>query len=136
MKKVFVDTNILLDYILNRQNADNAEKLLILGYEGNVNLYSSFLTFANIAYIACKKVNIYEMFNDLCSYIKVLSMDSVQLHAALLNPVKDFEDMLQYQCAKAADCDIIITNNIKDFEEYSKIPLYTANEFLNSIFVA
>ena len=42
----------------------------------------------------------------------------------------DFEDALQYECAKAADCDVIITNNGKDFAEFCDLPLMTAAEFL------
>ena len=31
MKRVFLDTNILLDYGLDREQADNAENILALG---------------------------------------------------------------------------------------------------------
>ena len=44
--------------------------------------------------------------------------------------VKDFEDMLQYQCAKAAGCDVIITNNKRDFYAFSDLPFLTSMEFL------
>ena len=47
--------------------------------------------------------------------------------------VRDFEDMLQYQCAKAAGCDIIVTNNGRDFAEFSALPLLSAAEFLTQI---
>jgi hypothetical protein len=46
---------------------------------------------------------------------------------------KDFEDMLQYQCAVAGGCDVIITNNKKDFLAYSRLPLFTAEEYLNEL---
>jgi len=55
------------------------------------------------------------------------------LRAAINYPCKDFEDMLQYQCAVAGGCDVIITNNKKDFVEYCKLPLYTAAEYINSL---
>jgi len=42
----------------------------------------------------------------------------------------DFEDALQYECAKAANCDVIITNNGKDYTEFCDLPLMTAAEFL------
>jgi hypothetical protein len=38
--------------------------------------------------------------------------------------------MLQYQCAKAGKCDVIITNNKHDFAEFSELPFMTAAEFL------
>jgi len=33
----------------------------------------------------------------------------------------------------ANGCDVIITNNKKDFVEYSHIPIYTAAEYLNDL---
>ena len=47
--------------------------------------------------------------------------------------VRDFEDMLQYQCAKAAGCDVIVTNNGRDFAEFCNLPLLTAAEFLTEL---
>ena len=52
---------------------------------------------------------------------------------ALTQRVRDFEDMLQYQCAKASGCDIIVTNNKRDFADFCELPLVTAAELLESI---
>ena len=123
MKRVFLDTNILIDYILARAGGDDAKQLLMRGRDGEVSLYASFLTFANMAYILHGKADIYEMFAMLTGFITVLPMDSDQLQAALSQRVKDFEDMLQYQCAKVAGCDTIITGNKRHFTEFSDLPL-------------
>ena len=138
MKRVFLDTNILIDYILARAGGDDAKQLLMRGRDGEVSLYASFLTFANMAYILHGKADIYEMFAMLTGFITVLPMDSDQLQAALSQRVKDFEDMLQYQCAKVAGCDTIITGNKRHFTEFSDLPLsdlplMTANEFLTEL---
>lgn len=133
MKRVFLDTNILIDYILARAGGDDAKQLLMRGRDGEVSLYASFLTFANMAYILHGKADIYEMFAMLTGFITVLPMDSDQLQAALSQRVKDFEDMLQYQCAKVAGCDTIITGNNRHFTEFSDLPLMTANEFLTEL---
>ena len=130
MTRVFLDTNILIDYALGRQNGEDAEQLLQRGNDGEVSLLASCLTFANMAYILKGKVDVYALLGDLCRYITVLPMDNVQLQAALNRPVRDFEDMLQYQCAKAAGCDVIVTNNCKDFAEFCDMPFMTASEFL------
>lgn len=47
MKKVFLDTNILIDYVLGREHCDDAEQLLQHGCNGKVGLQASYLTFAN-----------------------------------------------------------------------------------------
>ena len=51
MKRVFLDTNILLDYGLDREQADNAENILALGRLGVIELYASYLSYANMGYI-------------------------------------------------------------------------------------
>ena len=133
MKRVFLDTNILIDYIQARAGGDDAKQLLMRGLDGEVSLYASFLTFANMAYILNGKADIYELFTMLTEFITVLPMDSDQLQAALSHRVKDFEDMLQYQCAKVGGCDTIITGNKRHFTEFCDLPLMTANEFLTEL---
>ncbi len=130
MKCVFLDTNILVDYTLGREFGDDAEQLLQRGHDGEVSLMASYLTFANMAYILRTKVDIYALLENLSNFITVLPMDNEQLQNALGQRVHDFEDMLQYQCAKAGECDVIITNNKHDFAEFSELPIMTAAEFL------
>ena len=130
MKCAFLDTNILVDYALGREFGDDAEQLLQRGHDGEVSLMASYLTFANMAYILRTKVDIYALLENLSNFITVLPMDNEQLQNALGQKVHDFEDMLQYQCAKAGECDVIITNNKHDFAEFSELPIMTAAEFL------
>ena len=136
MNKVFVDTNILLDYYLNRPGADAAEFLIRYSIAGRISLFASTLTFATFAYVIKRghtKEEVYTMLDVVERCINALSMDRQQLRNAIDHPCKDFEDMLQYQCAVANGCDVIITNNIKDFAEFSSLPLYTAEDFINEL---
>ena len=133
MKRAFFDTNILIDYIQDREGGDDAKQLLLRGRDREVELYASILTFANIAYILDGKADIYELFAMLTSIITVLPMDNAQLQNALEQRSKDFEDMLQYQCAKAGGCDVIVTNNVKDYREFCDIPYMSSHDFLVSI---
>ena len=133
MKNIFLDTNILVDYALGRELVEDAEQLLQQGRNGKVRLQASYLTFANLAYILKTKVDIYALFSDLCRYITVLPTDNNQLQSAMRQKVRDFEDMLQYQCAKANGCDIIITNNGKDYAGFCDLPFMTAAEFLKEL---
>ena len=133
MKRVFIDTNILVDFALGREHGDDAEQLLQRGLNGDINLLASYLTFANMAYILKSKVDVYELLDDLCRIITILPTDSSQLQAALAHRVRDFEDMLQYQCAKAAGCDVIVTNNGRDFTLFSDLPIMTAAEMLKEM---
>lgn len=134
--RIFVDTNILLDDILDRdEQAEYAEIIIQLNQLPQYEICASFLTFANIAYIIRKKKQ-EDRYNFLRSYsnlVTVLPMNNAQLQIAINNPVKDFEDMLQYQCAIENNCEVIVTNNIKDFKDFCKLPLYTSEDFLLNI---
>lgn len=135
MKSLFLDTNILLDAVLPREFSAQAVQLLQWCDDGIVNLCASSLTYANIAYILRRHPNEekYQYLRMLRQGIEVVSLDANCLDKALTHEAGDFEDMLQYQCALAAGCDAIVTNNIKDFKEFSEIPLFSSMEIVQNI---
>lgn len=134
MKKVFLDTNILLDFITEREGVEEASSILQLGEEGHVCLKTSFLTMANVAYVARKgrlQTELYELMRGLSEMIEVLKMDEKQFQEALSIISTDFEDVLQFVCAKTFECDVIVTRNKKDFK-FSSITVLSPEEFLSS----
>jgi len=130
--KVFLDTNILIDLAEKRTEAHQAAIILQLGEEGKIQLAASYLSFANMGYIwrAVPRHLRYERIRNACMGIEILPMDADQLYESLRYEVKDYEDMLQYQCAVAAGCDIIITNNTRDYAEFCKLPFMSSRDFL------
>lgn len=134
MRRIFLDTNILLDAALGRELADAALTILGIGESGKVELCASVLTYANIAYILRKqpKEEMYKYLSVLREGINVLPLDAKTLDAALGREATDFEDMLQYQIALAAKCECVVTNNIKHFKEFSALPLYSSTDFVDS----
>lgn len=135
MKRVFLDTNILLDFGLNRKGAAEAEKILALGLAGAIEVCASYLSYANMGFILRHhaKEEIYDLVAKMREDVLVLPTDSSQLDKGLTLFADDFEDALQYQCAKANSCDVIITNNGKDYAEFCDLPFMTAAEFLNGL---
>ena len=135
MKRVFLDTNILLDFGLERNGAEEAEKILALGLAGVIEVCASYLSYANMGFILRHhpKEEVYDLVTQMREDVLVLSTDAAQLDRGLALYANDFEDALQYQCAKANDCDIIITNNGKDYAGFCELPFMTAKEFLNSL---
>lgn len=133
MRKIFLDTNILLDYYLNRSGAFEAGQIFRAANAGKIDIFASFLTFANFAYVAKHnhtQEEVYDALDKFEKFVKTLPMDRKQLRAAIDKPCRDFEDMLQIQCAKAGSCDVIITNNTKDFAEFCDLPFMTAAQFV------
>lgn len=132
MNQVFIDTNVIVDFLLEREGVTEAERILQLGEEHKVDLTVSFLTMANVAYIIKKghtKEEVNEILSELCNVLHTLSMDEEQLKCTLLQPSVDFEDNLQYQCAKSHGCNIIVTRNTKHFP-FEDICIMTPQEYL------
>lgn len=117
--KVFLDTNILLDLLLERDGYEHSAKLFELQDDGMIQLCVSLLTMVNLAYVYKKTVG-QDMaivnLKYLSTLVEVLPMDGRQLQEALLLKGRDFEDILQATCAADAGCDYIITRNDKDFK--------------------
>ena len=134
MRRVFLDTNILMDAIECREHGEEANAILDLARAKIIDVSAATISFATMSYLLRKhkKEDIHQMFLFLSNIVEILPVDATQFGDALqFGPVSDFEDMMQYQCAKAANCDVIITNNSDDFAEFCDMPCITAAEFLD-----
>lgn len=134
MKRIFLDTNILVDYIDNRAGADDAEQIFACGFSSEAQLFASSLTFANIAYILKGRTQEekYDALRQMAGIVEIVNLGKQEVMAAIATPVKDFEDMLQYQCAKEAKCDYIVTNDRHHFD-FSDIPHFTSSAFVDQL---
>lgn len=134
MKRIFLDTNILIDYIDNRAGADDAEQIFACGFSGEALLFASSLTFANLAYIIKGRTQDekYDALKQMADVVEILNLCKQEVLAAIGQPVPDFEDMLQYQCAKAAGCDYIITNDRRHYD-FSDIPHFSSAAFVEQL---
>lgn len=117
--RVFLDTNIILDLLLERDGFQDSATIFQMQEDGKIRLCVSFLTMVNVAYVYKKIVGesmAIVNLKYLSSLLEVLPMDSNQLQQAIMLDGKDIEDTLQATCAQAAGCDYIITRNIKDYK--------------------
>ena len=75
MKRIFLDTNILIDYIDNRAGADDAEQIFACGFSGEAQLFASSLTFANMAYIIKSRTQEekYDALRQMAGVVGILS---------------------------------------------------------------
>ena len=103
----------------------------------DIDICVSYLSMANMAYVLKKrrsKEQLNKMLKAIQGYVKIFNCTNSQWKRATAHlPVKDFEDLLQYQCAKDHHCDAIITFNKKDFTFTDDISIYTPQEYLNLI---
>ena len=138
MMRVFLDTNILLDFIEARQKfLLAASNVFDLGITRRIELFATPLTFANCVYTARKNVgyeNAIRGLKALKAYVKTTAMDDNQVTDALCSDMPDFEDMLQYKAAEAAGCDAIVTRDKKRHFPQEGIPVLSPEAFLNEYF--
>lgn len=133
MKRIFLDTNFIIDYLLRDEFKPMCQQFLAECSQRNYYFCVSFLTVANFAYVARKlpKEELYENLQMLVSLFDVVPNDYSQLSGAINLFASDFEDALQYEAAKMAQCKFIITRNQKDFP-FSDIIVCSAQEFLQN----
>jgi len=137
MKKLFIDTNIVIDLLAKREPFyDEAAMLFTLADKQKIRLSVSALTFANTNYILLQSKKPEEaklILRKLKLIVQVLSLDEKIVGLSLNdNDFKDYEDALQYFTALENGVDAIITRNLKDFQK-AKLPVMTASQFLKSI---
>jgi len=131
--RILVDTNILVDYLLNRENFfEPAEKVVAICQQELANGAISSQSIADMFYLMRKNFSVAErktMLLNLCDIFHVEGTDEVKVLCALVNDkFSDFEDCLQMQCALSFRADYIVTRNVKDFAA-SEIPAVTPEEF-------
>lgn len=131
MKKVFLDTNFIINYFVRKDYSGDAEKVMRLGDSKKIEFHISYLTVANFAYIMRKipAEDLRTLISKICSSFNIVSNTSNQIMLNLQVKCPDFEDGLQYQAALSAECDCLITRNRKDYP-FAKIPVLTPVEFL------
>lgn len=134
MKKIFIDTDIVLDLLGQREPFyEDAAKLFSLADRGKIKLYVSSLAIANSNYVLSKLKSAKDARVILIKFkilVAVLELNDKIMELSLNDDsFSDFEDGLQYYTALENEADILITRNLKDFK-ISKIPAMTASQYL------
>ena len=128
--KVYIDTNVFLDSFLKRDGGYSDKVFSFL--EGrNVKIYLNDVSIINIAYILKKVFSNIDIKNKIDSIVKnynIVCADYNIIFNANSSKFEDFEDGVQYFCAKEIDANLIISNNKKDFI-ISEIDVLTPKEF-------
>lgn len=119
MKKIFVDTNILLDLLFQRRGFFlDAKRLFNYSKSRNIDIFISAISINTIYYLLQKKFT-KEHSKHLLEYIyditDILPFDENIIFLAHQSSFKDLEDGFQYFTAKEHHIPFLITRNIKDF---------------------
>ncbi len=128
--KIYIDTNIFLDSILDRDNGIAKSVLLFLS-EKNCEIVLNDISIVNIHYFARKGIEpkkLKEYINAFLDEYTIVSVDEKILRDAINSDFKDFEDAVQYFCAKEKKAKLIITNDKKGFQS-SDINTISSSDF-------
>lgn len=137
MRKIFLDTNIVIDLLSRRQTFyEEAAGIFSLADKKEIELSVSSLTIANTSYILLKQMDgnsAKAILRKLRLIVKILPLDDKIIGLALNDDTfSDFEDALQYFTALENGKEMIITRNLKDFKN-SKIPTFTAKQLIETM---
>ena len=136
MKRIFIDTNVMIDLLARRIPFYEEAKLIFSLVDiGRYTAVVAPISFSTAAYLLGRKLSFEELskqLRDFSSIAEIANIDEriVRKSLSVSSQFHDIEDAMQHYVAIQADCNCIITRNIKDFI-HSDIPVYTPKEFLD-----
>ena len=134
--RLFFDTNVLLDHLLERDPfADHAMALWSLAERREVVGLISAISFNFIYYIVRHEGDERAArlaVRGLRDVFEVVEVDAQIIAQALDSPVRDFEDAIQYHCAIRGNADCLVTRDLHDFR-HAKLPVLAPDAFIASL---
>ena len=135
MEKVFVDTDVILDLLAQRQPFYvYAASLFSMADAGEIEINISALSIPNLHYILSGTLPSAEASRRLMQFktiVNVLSLTDKVIDLALSSDFRDVEDAFQYFTAIEHHIPVLITRNLRDYKT-ATIAVMTAEQFLKS----
>ena len=133
--KIFIDTNVVIDYLVNRMPfADDAEAVIdFCVREGNKGAFTT-LSVCNAVYIIGKTTGRHQaelLLKAVAEFLELLPIPPEAIKTNLGEDHPDFEDALQIAAAQEWGAEVILTRD-KDGFGNSPIKVFTPTEFLDS----
>ena len=137
MKSIFLDTNVLIDFFADRKPFSiEAARLFNYSFKKKIRIYISAVSYNNIYYIlrqSCSHTETIKMLTELSEWTDIIDVSKDIINKSLKSDFKDFEDAIQYNCAKSLNkIDFIVTRDTKDFKT-SSLPILTPKEAVTLI---
>jgi predicted nucleic acid-binding protein len=137
MKRILIDTDVILDFFFDRLPfADHAAQLFSLCEKGQLYGYVTPVICSNVYYLlrqTSKHEKVIDNMQQLLLILDVLQMDKDTVLMALNSGFRDFEDGLQnYSAVQSGIISAIITRNVKDYLK-SELGALTPEGFLKIV---
>jgi predicted nucleic acid-binding protein len=132
MKSIFLDTNVLIDFFADRKPFSiDAARLFDYSLKKKITIYISAVSYNNIYYIIRQSLSHAEtikMLTEISEWTNVIDLTKEIINKSLTSEFKDFEDAIQYHCAKSINkIDLIVTRDTKDYKG-SSLPILSPKE--------
>ena len=136
MTNVFVDSDVILDLLLDRApHATFAGRLFSYAELGCFSLFTSTVSFLNVHYVASAQVggrSSRKLIGKLRTLVGLLPVEESHIDAALGGENRDLEDAVQAACATDNRMDFLLTRNIKHYSR-SELTVMTPELFLKTL---
>lgn len=134
MKHYLLDTNVLIDYLINREPfGRDAVELMEAGVGGEARFYVANLSFANIEHVTRRLTTAAHarlLLDRLVPMVEILSVDAAIIRQTLNSDFTDFENGIQYFTAlMQSTIAAIITRDPKGFRR-STLPILSVADAL------
>ena len=131
--KVLIDTNIVLDVLLNRKPfVEDAVKAFKQAEKGEIEAYITANSVTDLVYILRKTYKLNEIkthLKEMLQFIKIAGINPSMINSALDNEAPDFEDAVMMECARQSGMGLIITRNKADFKN-SDVPCISLEDWI------
>lgn len=135
--KLFLDTNIIVDYVQERVNdLDAINEIFHLAELGKIELFISESIVTTSFYVLQKqKVDALSVLREISKTVNFLHFSKDILYYPI-EKYEDIEDGLLYFLASKAKMDYFITRNVKDFIFlFPSLPVMSPTNFLREIYL-
>jgi len=146
--KIFLDTNVILEYFLDREDGKKASQLFALLQEQKHSLFMTEGSFYTMIFLVDKYLRkerglqgevriqiLRELMSDILRVIRITGHNKSSLLRGISDiEYKDIEDSCQYQAAQRAGCELLLTFNDVDYPVAEGVVpcVMTPQEFLDS----
>lgn len=133
LKKLFLDTDILLDFLGDRKPFSKfALAIFVRALHKDFEIYTSSNSITIAYYILAKKVpekQARKLILGVMQRLHIISVTNTILRNAFSSEFKDVEDAVQFYSALTVEnIDCIITRNLKDYAK-STLPVFSSEEY-------
>lgn len=136
MTKIFLDSDVLLDLLLDREPfSDDIARIIEISVASDTQLFTSPVCICNINYIIGRLENKKKADSKTRKILELVRIENVGqkvIDDASTSGFKDFEDSIQNFCAVESGHKMIITRNTKDYRE-SHLSILTPREYLAKV---